>query len=107
MPTINISLQKETLDEIKKIINNENFASGSEFFRHILRFYKDNKANGGNGLISDAPIETTYIKEVKLATKKGGFGTFLLKNKNKFEFKGPKDLSANLDKYIYGKSLIY
>jgi len=34
---INISLPQETAEEIKKEVQQEGFASTSEFFRHLLR----------------------------------------------------------------------
>ena len=47
-------------------------------------------------------LKKTNQKFKNRAKSEERFGTWLMKNRKKYSFKGPKDLSINLDKYVYG-----
>ncbi len=80
---INVSLSEDLYNEVEMEIKKGKYSTKSEFFRDILRNRKKNK-DEKSSVVFDAQ---EFLKKVK---KHAGNN-------------GPSDLSANHDRYLYGK----
>ncbi len=80
---INISLPEDLYNEVDREVKKGRYSTKSEFFRDLLR----NRKNGENGRSADDFNARDFLKRVK----------------EHAEDSGPSDLSADHDKYLYGK----
>ena len=73
MFTVNISLPKQLYEKMNQLIDEEGFASRSEFVRTLIRFYTAIKAKNGDFLefqtIPLVEIKKKLLKEKKYSQK--------------------------------------